>query len=199
MGSKLNPRWLWLAFCRQTRQIAAHFVGDRSADCVPASCVSAFRLATVARASRNDLWLAYTEVFSWRTHRLCGKGAGETSHFERFNHPLRQRLSRFVHKTLPFPSANGCTKPPCACSSTSTISSQSLTDNHHRAALGTHPLPTACFTCPCNAKKSIFDGLKSGMRTQTLGPVASRKFVFPHRIASGVDMSFPSSPMVPQA
>lgn len=31
-GSKVNPRWVWVALCRQTRQVVAYFVGDRSAD-----------------------------------------------------------------------------------------------------------------------------------------------------------------------
>ena len=32
VGSKLNPRWLWIALGRQTRQVVAYLVGDRSAD-----------------------------------------------------------------------------------------------------------------------------------------------------------------------
>ena len=32
VGSKANERWVWIALCRQTRQIIAYFVGDRSAD-----------------------------------------------------------------------------------------------------------------------------------------------------------------------
>ncbi len=32
VGSKLNARWLWIALCRQTRQVVAYFVGDRSAE-----------------------------------------------------------------------------------------------------------------------------------------------------------------------
>lgn len=31
VGSKLNPRWVWIALCRQTRQVVACLVGDRSA------------------------------------------------------------------------------------------------------------------------------------------------------------------------
>ena len=32
VGSKANARWVWIALCRQTRQIVAYFVGDRSTD-----------------------------------------------------------------------------------------------------------------------------------------------------------------------
>ncbi len=40
-------------------------------------------------------------------HVACGKGSGqtnhiETNHIERFNNTLRQRLARFVRKTLSF-------------------------------------------------------------------------------------------------
>ena len=31
VGAKANARWVWVALCRQTRQIVAYFVGDRSA------------------------------------------------------------------------------------------------------------------------------------------------------------------------
>ena len=30
VSSKDNPRWVWIALCRRTRQIVAFFVGDRS-------------------------------------------------------------------------------------------------------------------------------------------------------------------------
>jgi insertion element IS1 protein InsB len=54
------------------------------------------------RATRSDFWLAYEGVLPKRTHRLCGKAEGETNHVERFNCTLRQRLGRFVRKTLSF-------------------------------------------------------------------------------------------------
>ena len=31
VGCKANARWVWIALCRQTRQVVAYFVGDRSA------------------------------------------------------------------------------------------------------------------------------------------------------------------------
>ena len=54
------------------------------------------------RATRSDFWLAYDEAFPRRNHRLCGKEEGETCHVERWNNTLRQRLGRFVRKTLSF-------------------------------------------------------------------------------------------------
>ena len=32
VGSKLHPRWVWIALCHQTCQVVACFVGDRSTD-----------------------------------------------------------------------------------------------------------------------------------------------------------------------
>ena len=101
VGAKANPRWVWIALCRQTRQVVAYFVGDRSADSARAlreRIPPDYR----RRASRSDFWLAYDEAFARRTHRLCGKAEGETNHVERWNCTLRQRLGRFVRRTLSF-------------------------------------------------------------------------------------------------
>ena len=92
---------MWVALCRQTRQVVADFVGDRSSESARTwreRIPSDYR----GRATRRDWWLAYDEVFARRTHRSCGKGAGETCHVERWNNTLRQRLGRFVRKTLSF-------------------------------------------------------------------------------------------------
>ena len=85
--------------------MVAYFVGDRSAE-----SARALRERIPAdyrgRATRSDWWLAYAEVFPRRTHRSSGKGAGETCHVERWNCTLRQRLGRFVRKTLSFSKCN---------------------------------------------------------------------------------------------
>ena len=101
VGSKTNARWVWIALCRQTRQVVAYFVGDRSADSARA-LRERIPPEYLCRATRSDFWLAYEEVFPKRTHRCTGKGAGETCHVERWNNTLRQRLGRFVRKTLSF-------------------------------------------------------------------------------------------------
>ena len=41
-------------------------------------------------------------VFDAATHCAVGKETGETAHVERWNNTLRQRLARFVRKTLAF-------------------------------------------------------------------------------------------------
>ena len=101
VGSKANVRRVWIALCRQTRQIVACFAGDRSAESAHA-LRERIPLEYRCRASRSDFWLAYEEAFPKRTPRLCGKEEGETNHAERFFGTLRQRLGRFVRKTLSF-------------------------------------------------------------------------------------------------
>ena len=102
VGSKANPRWIWIVLCRQTRQVVAYLVGnDRSAQSAQAlreRLPPGYR----RRATRSDWLLAYAEVFPRRTHRCCDKSEGETCHVERWNCTLRQRLGRFVRKALSF-------------------------------------------------------------------------------------------------
>ena len=50
----------------------------------------------------TDFWAAYGAIFPTQRHRACGKDTGKTSHIERFNCTLRQRISRLVRKTLSF-------------------------------------------------------------------------------------------------
>ena len=101
VGTKRNQRWLWIALCRRTRQVVAYFVGDRSAD----SCRALRQripLSYHACCSCSDFWEAYQLTFDAATHRAVGKETGETAHVERWNNTLRQRLARFVRKTLAF-------------------------------------------------------------------------------------------------
>jgi insertion element IS1 protein InsB len=98
---KARKRWVWLALCRQTRQVVAFVIGDRSEktcrrlwEAIPA----AFRRAYCY----TDLWEAYSNVIPPELHSAVGKESGETAHVERWNLTLRQRLARFVRKTLSF-------------------------------------------------------------------------------------------------
>ena len=42
------------------------------------------------------------KTFSAQTHQSVGKESGQTAHVERWNNTLRQRLGRYVRKTLSF-------------------------------------------------------------------------------------------------
>ena len=50
----------------------------------------------------TDFWQAYQNVIPDEQHRAVGKETGLTNHVERFNTTIRQRLVRFVRKTLSF-------------------------------------------------------------------------------------------------
>ncbi len=98
---KSEKVWIWLALCRESRQVVAFVTGDRSrATCerlweaIPQS----YKRATCY----SDFWEAYREVIPEDRHEATGKEQGETCHIERWINTLRQRLSRFVRKTLSF-------------------------------------------------------------------------------------------------
>jgi insertion element IS1 protein InsB len=98
---KANAAWLWTALCRRTRQIVAFAIGDRSA----ATCQRLWQaIPPDYRRCRTytDFWRAYQAVLPRHTHHPVGKQAGQTAHQERWYLTLRQRLSRFVRKTLSF-------------------------------------------------------------------------------------------------
>ena len=101
VGVKTAKYWLWIALCRRTRQIVAFVIGDHSA----ATCRRLWRkIPTEYRGCHtySDFWEAYRQVFPEETHRSVGKDSGETNHRERWNCTLRQRLARYVRKTLSF-------------------------------------------------------------------------------------------------
>ena len=50
----------------------------------------------------TDFWKAYQAVIPEEHHTAVGKETGATAHVERWNNTLRQRLARFVRKTLSF-------------------------------------------------------------------------------------------------
>jgi insertion element IS1 protein InsB len=101
VGKKANQRWIWLALCRKTRQIVAFVIGDRS----EATCQKLWEaLPTIYHCGicYTDFWSAYQAIIPEEHHQPSGKESGETAHIERFNNTLRQRLARFVRKTLSF-------------------------------------------------------------------------------------------------
>ena len=98
---KVNKRWIWMALCRQTRQVVAFVIGDRSTK----TCRKLWR--KVPKTFRRghcftDFWKAYQVIIPSEQHTAVGKESGETAHVERWNNTLRQRLARFVRKTLSF-------------------------------------------------------------------------------------------------
>jgi insertion element IS1 protein InsB len=98
---KRNVKWIWIALCRRTRQVLAFVVGYRD----KSACLKLWnRIPAEYKKcqSYSDFWETYNQVFPDESHQSVGKASGETNHVERWNNTLRQRLARFVRKTLSF-------------------------------------------------------------------------------------------------
>ena len=96
-----NQKWVWLALCRRTRQIVAYALGDRSAQ----TCRLLWKRIPLSYRHGllyTDFWDSYSQVLPQEQHHAGGKDSGQTNHIERWNNTLRQRLGRFVRKTLSF-------------------------------------------------------------------------------------------------
>jgi insertion element IS1 protein InsB len=101
VAKKTNQAWIWIALCRQARQVVAYAIGDRSqatCRCLWEAIPPAYRVGHCF----TDFWAAYQAVIPEVQHTAVGKEAGETAHVERWNSTLQQRLARFVRKTLSF-------------------------------------------------------------------------------------------------
>ena len=98
---KSNKVWVWIVLCRNTRQVVAYAVGDRSeitCRCLWDRVPESFKIGTCY----TDFWDAYAAVIDEDHHCPVGKSSGQTNHIERWNNTLRQHLGRFVRKTLSF-------------------------------------------------------------------------------------------------
>lgn len=103
MYCKANKCWVWIALCRRTRQVISWPIGARDEErcrtlweLIPA----AYRQATVY----SDFYATYRKVLGplGVRHFAVGKDSGLTNHVERWNCTLRQRVGRFVRKSLSF-------------------------------------------------------------------------------------------------
>jgi insertion element IS1 protein InsB len=100
IGMKINKIRVWIAQCYRTRQILSFFIGDGSMEsCKRLWCKLPYEYLKCW--SFSDFWKAY-RCLPESTHCLVGKETGLTNHVERLNNTLRQRISRFVRKTLSF-------------------------------------------------------------------------------------------------
>jgi insertion element IS1 protein InsB len=101
VAKRKNKQWVWLALCRRTRQIVAYAIGTRGI----ATCRRLWHRIPAAYRSGlmfTDFWEAYRKVIPAEQHRPSGKETGQTSHIERWNNTVRQRLARFVRRTRSF-------------------------------------------------------------------------------------------------
>ncbi len=102
VGSKENPSWLWTALCRRTRQIVGWVVRDSRDTFAALDLRDAIDPRYRSCPTVSDFLGSYEAVLPPSKHRSVGKETGETAHMERWNGTLRQRIGRFVRKTLSF-------------------------------------------------------------------------------------------------
>lgn len=102
VDSKGNKQWVWLALDVQTKEIIGAHVGSRgrqSAQALWQSLPPRYRQCAVFY---TDEWEAYRGVLPSKRHQVVTMQSGQTSYIERFNCTLRQRVSRFVRRSLAF-------------------------------------------------------------------------------------------------
>ena len=100
--NKQNKQWIWLALDVHTKEIVGCYVGSRDrigAEGLWDSLPPVYRQCAVCY---TDFWSSYEKIFPSKRHKASGKESGKTSHIERFNCTMRQRISRLVRKTLSF-------------------------------------------------------------------------------------------------
>ena len=99
---KTNQQWVGIAMDKQTRQIMAFHVGDRSharAQQLWANLPAGYRDRAMFY---TDQYSVYPGVIPATQPKAITKLARQTNHIERFHNTLRQRVSRLVRETLAF-------------------------------------------------------------------------------------------------
>jgi insertion element IS1 protein InsB len=99
---KANKQWIWLAMDATSRQIIAFHVGDRSRESAKALWAMIPEVYQAHATFHTDQYDVYKGVIPAERHKAITKKARKTTHIERFNNTLRQRLSRLVRDTLSF-------------------------------------------------------------------------------------------------
>jgi insertion element IS1 protein InsB len=100
--NKENKQWIWLSLDRQTREIIGVHIGKRDKKGAQALWDSLPPVYRQCAVCYTDFWNAYQQILPTKRHKAVGKESGQTSHIERFNNTLRQRVSRLVRDTLSF-------------------------------------------------------------------------------------------------
>jgi len=99
---KANKQWVWIAMAKQTRQIIAFHVGNRSHESAEQLWANLPAGSREQAAFYTDQYAVYTGVIPAAQHKAITKHARKTNPMERFNNTLRQRVSRLVRDTLGF-------------------------------------------------------------------------------------------------
>lgn len=101
VGEKSNKQWIWIAMDKDTRQIIAVHVGDRSEQSALALWNNIPEEVKANSVFHTDDWDPYKGVIPSEKHAYS-KRKKFTNHIERFNNTMRQRVSRLVRKALSF-------------------------------------------------------------------------------------------------
>ena len=91
----------WGGRTGRSRQVVACVVGGRS-EATGRRLWEAIPEAYRGCRSYSDFWAADGSVFPQLTHRSVDKKSGQLDHIERWRNTVRQRLARYVRKTLSF-------------------------------------------------------------------------------------------------
>ena len=102
VDEKGNKQWVWLAMDGASREIIGCHVGDRSAQSAQALWQSLPRHYRQYARIYTDHWEGYAGVLPSKRHFAVNKDSGLTSHIERLNNTLRQRISQLVRRSLSF-------------------------------------------------------------------------------------------------
>ena len=86
----------------KTRQIIAFHVGDRSGESGKALWAKMPLVYREQATFHTDQYDVYTGVIQAEQQRAITTQARNTTHIERFNNTLRQRVARLVRETLSF-------------------------------------------------------------------------------------------------
>lgn len=98
---KKNKQWIWAAMSRNTKQIVASVIGDRS-ELTFKKLIRKIPLEYLKCQSFSDYWKSYAILKAKGNHQQVGKESGQTNHIERYWATLRARITRYVRKSLSF-------------------------------------------------------------------------------------------------
>jgi len=101
VGNKKNKQWIWIAQCRESRQVVAFHIGGRGRDDAKELWNKIPDKLKPTGKFYTDDWEAYKTVLPEKQH-FFSKQKRDTNHIERLNNTIRQRVSRLVRKTLSF-------------------------------------------------------------------------------------------------
>lgn len=100
VNSKEQKQWIWLALDVETKEIIGVYIGARNKESALKLWHSLPPVYRQCAVCYTDFWDSSQVVFPRKRHRAVGKDSGKTNHIERFNTPMRQRISRLVRQTL---------------------------------------------------------------------------------------------------